>query len=105
MERTGRWMACRTKRSSSSRTRRRNHIAVVKGVYKKTTHSTCLDSTCLNTPRRMAHTERNAKKIKVTGLGNYTCNAGQKIGSITYEFETKTFNYDYGIKLLADVMT
>ena len=27
-----------------------------------------------------------------------------KTGSITYEFETKTFNYDRGIRLLADVM-
>ena len=29
---------------------------------------------------------------------------GYKTGSITYEFETKTFGYDRGIKLLADVM-
>ena len=29
---------------------------------------------------------------------------GLQDGSITYEFETKTFNYDRGIKLLADVM-
>ena len=40
------------------------------------------------------------------GLGarNYTRNVGYKTGSITYEFETKTFNYDRGIRLLADVM-
>lgn len=38
------------------------------------------------------------------GLGDYTRNVGYKTGSITYEFETKTFNYDRGIKLLADVM-
>ena len=33
-------------------------------------------------------------------LGDYTRNVGYKTGSITYEFETKTFNYDRGIKLL-----
>lgn len=29
---------------------------------------------------------------------------GCNTGSITYEFETKTFNYDRGIRLLADVV-
>lgn len=43
-------------------------------------------------------------KIEVTGLGDYTRNVGCKTGSITYEFETKTFNYDRGIRLLADVV-
>lgn len=43
-------------------------------------------------------------KIEVTGLGDYTRNVGYRTGSITYEFEAKTFNYDRGIKLLADVM-
>ena len=43
-------------------------------------------------------------KIEATGLGDYTRNVGYKTGSITYEFETKTFNYDRGIKLLADMM-
>jgi hypothetical protein len=43
-------------------------------------------------------------KISVTGLGDYKRNEGYKTGSITYEYETKTFNYDRGIKLLADVM-
>ena len=36
-------------------------------------------------------------KIEVTGLGDYICNVGYKTGSIIYEFETKTFNYDRGI--------
>ena len=63
----------------------------------------------LDGTRRMARTGRNAKeimvpKIAVTGLGDYTRNVGCKTGSITYEFETKTFNYDRGIKLPADVM-
>ena len=39
-------------------------------------------------------------KNKVMGFGDYTRNVGYKTGSITYEFETKTFNYDRIIKLL-----
>ena len=82
----------------------RNYTAVLDEVYKR---AAC--STCLNSPRRMARAGRNAKeimvpKIEVSGLGDYTRNVGYKTGSITYEFETKTFNYDRGIKLLADVM-
>ena len=42
-----------------------------------------------------------APKIEAAGLGGYTRNAGYKTRLITYEFETKTFNYDRGIKLLA----
>lgn len=57
----------------------------------------------------MARAGRNAKeimvpKIEVSRLGDYTRNVGHKTGSITYEFETKTFNCDRGIRLLADVM-
>ena len=60
-------------------------------------------------PRRMARAGRNAKeimvpKIEVTGLGDYMRNVGYKTNLITYEFETKTFNYDRGIKLLVDMM-
>ena len=29
----------------------------------------------------------------MTGLGNYTRNVGYKTGAITYEFETKTFDF------------
>ena len=43
-------------------------------------------------------------KIEVSGLGDYTRNVGYKTGSINYAFETKTFNYDRGIRLMADVM-
>ena len=54
-------------------------------------------STCLNGPRRIVRAGRNARenmapKIEVTGLGDYTYNVGYKTGSITYEFETKTFS-------------
>lgn len=82
----------------------KNYTSILDEVYKRAACSTCLSS-----PRRMARAGRNAKeimvpKIEVTGLGDYTRNVGYKTGSITYEFETKTFNYDRGIKLLADVM-
>lgn len=30
--------------------------------------------------------------------------ATRQTGSITYEFETKTFKYDWGIRLLVDIM-
>ena len=63
----------------------------------------------LNSSRRMARVGRKAgeimaPKIEVTVLGDYMCNVEFKTGSITYEFETKTFNYDRGIKLLTEVM-
>lgn len=82
----------------------KNYTTILDEVYKREALSTCL-----NSPRRMARAGRNAKeimipKISVTGLGDYTRNQGYKTGTITYEYETKTFNYDRGIKLLADVM-
>lgn len=82
----------------------RSYTSLLDEVYKR---AAC--STCLNSPRRMARAGRNAKeimipKIQVSGLGDYTRNVGYKTGSITYEFETKAFNYDCGIRLLADVM-
>lgn len=82
----------------------RNYTAVIDEVYKR-----AAVSGCLNSPRRMVRAGRNAKeimipKIEVTGLGDYTRNVGYKTGAITYGFETKTFNYDRGIRLLADVM-
>lgn len=82
----------------------KNYTSILDEVYKR---AAC--STCLNSPRRMARAGRNAKEImvpiiEVSGLGDYTRNVGYKTGSITYEFETKTFNYDRGIRLLADVM-
>lgn len=43
-------------------------------------------------------------KIEVTGLGDYARNVGYKTGVITCGFETKTFNYDRGIRLLVDVV-
>ena len=82
----------------------KNYTGIIDEVYKRASVSGCLTSGA-----RMVRAGRDAKeimipKIEVTGLGNYTRNVGYKTGSITYEFETKTFNYDRGIKLLADVM-
>lgn len=82
----------------------RNYTAVIDEVYQRASVSGVLSS-----GRRMVRAGHNAKeilipKISVTGLGNYTRNVGYKTGAITYEFETKTFNYDRGIRLFADVM-
>ena len=80
-----------------------NYTGILDEVYQR-----AAVSTVLNFGRRMVRAGHNAKeilipKISVTGLGNYTRNVGYKTGAITYEFETKTFNYDRGIRLFADV--
>ena len=82
----------------------KNYTNILDQVYQRASVSGCL-----NSGRRMVRAGRNAKeimipKISVTGLGDYTRNVGYKTGSINYEFETKTFNYDRGIRLMADVM-
>ena len=82
----------------------KNYTSILDQVYQRASVSSCL-----NSGRRMVRAGRNAKeimipKIEVTGLGDYTRNVGYKTGSINYEFETKTFNYDRGIRLMADVM-
>ncbi len=81
-----------------------NYVNVLDAVYQKASVAGCLTS-----GGRMVKAGVNAKEIKipkiaVTGLGDYTRNVGYKTGSITFDYETKTFNYDRGIKLLADVM-
>ena len=80
----------------------KNYTGILDEVYQR-----AAVSRCLNSGGRMARAGRNAKeimvpKIEATGLGDYTRNVGYKTGSITYEFETKTFNSDRGIKLVAD---
>ena len=82
----------------------KNYTAVLDEVYRKASVSGCLTS-----GGRMVRAGKNAKeimipKISVSGLGDYTRNVGYKTGSISFDYETKTFNYDRGIKLLADVM-
>ncbi len=82
----------------------KNYTTILDRVYQREA-----TSSCLNSPARMARAGRNAKeimipRISVTGLGDYTRNVGYKTGSIDFAYETKAFNYDRGIKLLADVM-
>jgi len=74
----------------------RNYTSVIDEVHQRASVSGVL-----NSGRRMVRAGHNAKetpipKISVTGLGNYTRNVGYKTGAITYEFETKTFNYNRG---------
>lgn len=81
-----------------------NYTGILDEVYQRASVSSCL-----NSGRKMVRAGCNAKeimipKISITGLGNYTRNSGYKTGTITYEYETKTFNYDRVIKLMADVM-
>lgn len=82
----------------------KNYVSVIDEVYQRAGVSGIL-----NSGRRMVRARHNAKeilipKISVTGLSDYTRNVGYKTGSITYEFETRTFDYDRGIRLFADVM-
>ena len=82
----------------------KNYTSIIDEVYQRAGVSNVL-----NSGRRMVRAGHNAKeimipKMSVTGLGDYTRNVGYKTGAITYEFETKTFNYDRGIRLFADVM-
>ena len=82
----------------------KNYTTILDRVYQR---AAC--STVLNLPHSMARAGRNAKgimipKISVSGLGDYKRNVGYKTGSIDFAYETKAFNYDRGIKLLADVM-
>jgi hypothetical protein len=79
---------------------RRNYTTILDRVYQREAVSACLDS-----PRSMARAGRNAKeimvpRISVTGLGDYTRNVGYKTGSIEFSYETKTFAYDRGIRLI-----
>lgn len=82
----------------------KNYTTILDAVYQREAVSSVL-----NSPARLSRAGRNAKeitipKISVTGLGNYTRNVGYKTGSIDFSYETKTFGYDRGIRLLADVM-
>ena len=72
----------------------KNYTNILDRVYQRASVSGYLTS-----GHRMVQAGRNAReimvpKIEVTGLGDYTRNVGYETGSITYEFETKTFNYD-----------
>ena len=82
----------------------KNYTGILDEVYQR-----AAVSRCLNSGGRMVRAGRNAKeilipKISVTGLGDYTRNVGYRDGSITMTYETKSPNYDRGLRLLADVM-
>ncbi len=82
----------------------KSYASVIDEVYQRASVSSVL-----NSGRRMVRAGHNARevmvpKISATGLGDYTRNVGYRTGAITYGFETKTFNYDRGVRLLADVM-
>ena len=82
----------------------KSYASVLDEVYQRASVSGVL-----NSGRRTVRAGHNARevmvpKISVTGLGDYTRNVGYRTGAITYEFETKTFNYDRGVRLFADVM-
>lgn len=82
----------------------KNYTGILDEVYQR-----AAVSRCLNSGGRMMRAGRNAKeilipKISVTGLGDYTRNVGYKTGSITYEYETHSFDYDRAIRLFAGVM-
>ncbi len=63
----------------------------------------------LNSPASMAREGANAKEIlyrqvSVSGLGDYSRNAGYTNNAITVEWKTATFNYDRGTKITLDTM-
>ena len=69
----------------------KNYTGILDEVYQR-----AAVSRCLNSGGRMVRAGRKAKellipKISVTGLGASGCNVSYKTGSITYEYETKTF--------------
>ncbi len=83
---------------------RKSYTDILDRVYQRASVSGCLTS-----PRSMVRAGAHAKeilvpRISVTGLGDYVRNEGYKTGSIDFSYETKTFAYDRGIKLLADTM-
>ena len=81
-----------------------NYTGILDEIYQRSAVSTCL-----NSRRGLIKASQNAREIKipmisVTGLGDYTRNVGYKTGSISMTYETKSPNYDRGLRLMADVM-
>lgn len=88
-----------------------NSIALAKGytnvideVYKAASTSDVLTS-----DQGLARPGANAKeiivpKVSVDGLGDYSRSSGYVTGSVTLEWETKTFEYDRGTKIVVDAM-
>ena len=88
-----------------------NSIALAKGytnvideVYKLESVSNVLTS-----DQGLARPGANAKeiiipKVSVDGLGDYSRSSGYVTGSVSLEWETKTFEYDRGTKIVVDAM-
>lgn len=73
-------------------------------VYKKASLTSVLTS-----DSSLIRMGNNAKEIVIPkmdmdGLKNYTRNSGYTAGDVKLEWETRTFNYDRGIKFLVDKM-
>ena len=82
----------------------KNYTTILDEVYQL-----AATSTVLNSPASLARAGSNAReiiipKVSVTGLGDYDRNAGYTDASVTFEWETRTFNYDRGAKITVDAM-
>lgn len=82
----------------------KNYVALLDEVYKKASLTSVLTS-----DSSLIRMGNNAKEIVIPkmdmdGLKNYTRNSGYTAGDVKLEWETRTFNYDRGIKFLVDKM-
>ena len=82
----------------------KNYVDMLDEVYKKASMTSVLTSDA-----SMVRMGNNAKEIIVPkmdmdGLKNYTRNSGYTAGDVKLEWETRSFNYDRGIKFLVDAM-
>lgn len=82
----------------------KNYVPMLDEVYKKASFTSVLNSNA-----SMVRMGNNAKEIIVPkmdmdGLKNYTRNSGYTAGDVKLEWETRSFNYDRGIKFLVDSM-
>lgn len=82
----------------------KNYISMLDEVYKKASFTTVLTS-----DSSMVRQGKNAKeiiipKMDMDGLKNYTRNSGYTDGDVKLEWETRSFNYDRGIRFKVDNM-
>lgn len=89
---------------ANSITLAKNYIGIIDEVY-----AAEAKSAVLNSDASLMKAGANAKeilvpKVSVTGLGDYDRAKGYKTGSVTFEWETKKFEYDRGTKIVVDAM-
>lgn len=89
---------------SNNITLSKNYISMLDEVYKKASFTTVLTS-----DSSMVRQGKNAKeiiipKMDMDGLKNYTRNSGYTDGDVKLEWETRSFNYDRGIRFKVDNM-